>query len=136
MPKPGTLHHVELYVANLQRSLSFWRWFLLRLGYQEYQSWEEGCSFRLEDTYLVFVQATEQHREHEYHRCRPGLNHLAFHAKSRSDVDKLTTELEQRGINILYRDRHPYAGGEGYYAVFFEDTDRMKVEFVAPDIIE
>ncbi|MDK9700947.1 MAG: VOC family protein [bacterium] len=136
MPTPGTLHHVELYVADLQRSLSFWRWFLLRLGYSEYQSWEEGCSFRLGDTYLVFVQVAEHHRKFEYHRCHPGLNHLAFHAKSRAEVDQLTIELQQRGIEILYPECHPNAGGEGYYAVFFEDPDRMKVEFVAPDITE
>lgn len=33
--------------------------------------------------------------------------------------------------NSEYEDRHPYAGGPDYYAVFFEDPDRMKVEIVA-----
>jgi catechol 2,3-dioxygenase-like lactoylglutathione lyase family enzyme len=34
-------------------------------------------------------------------------------------------------MTILYQDRHPHAGGENYYAVFFEDPDRIKVELVA-----
>ena len=67
-----------------------------------------------------------------YHRCRVGLNHLAFHALSRQHVDDVTRKLEAKGVTILYTDRHPFAGGEDYYAVFFEDPDRIKVELVAP----
>ena len=67
-----------------------------------------------------------------YHRCGVGLNHLAFHAESRDEVDEMTEKLNHRGIKILYEDRRPFAGGEDYYAVFFEDPDRIKVEFVAP----
>ena len=72
------------------------------------------------------------HQEPSYHRCKVGLNHLAFHAKSRGHVDSITTDLRQRNIPILYEDLHPYAGGEHYYAVFIEDTDRMKAKLVAP----
>jgi catechol 2,3-dioxygenase-like lactoylglutathione lyase family enzyme len=66
------------------------------------------------------------------HRCRVGLNHLAFHAKSKKQVDEITEKLQEKGINILYLDKHPYAGGENHYAVYFEDPDRIKVELVAP----
>ena len=59
------------------------------------------------------------------------MNHLAFHADSRETVDEITNELRGKGVNILYEDRHPYASGEDYYAVFFEDPDRMKVEIMA-----
>ena len=44
--------------------------------------------------------------------------------------DELTEKLRRRGITILYEDRHPFAGGSDYYAVFFEDPDRIKVEVV------
>jgi catechol 2,3-dioxygenase-like lactoylglutathione lyase family enzyme len=78
------------------------------------------------------VQTEPRHLAPPYHRCHVGLNHLAFHAASRAQVDELTAALRQRGVPILYADRHPYAGGPGYYAVFFEDPDRIKVEVVAP----
>ena len=81
---------------------------------------------------MVFVQVEQKHQEPTYHRCKVGLNDLAFHAKSREHVDSITTDLRQRNIPILYEDLRPYAGGEHYYAVFFEDPDRMKVESVTP----
>jgi catechol 2,3-dioxygenase-like lactoylglutathione lyase family enzyme len=129
----GQLHHVELYVSDLARSTAFWGWFLERLGYRPFQKWPQGRSWKLGDTYLVLVQADAQHLQPAYHRKRVGLNHLAFHAADRTQVDELTQELRARGVPILYADRHPYAGGPDHYAVFCEDPDRIKVELVAPD---
>lgn len=128
----GRIHHIELYVSDLEKSMEFWSWFLSDLGYDLYQEWDKGQSYILEDSYIVFVQTEERFMEIPYHRCGVGLNHLAFHAESRDEVDEMTEKLIHRGIKILYEDRHPFAGGEDYYAVFFEDPDRIKVEFVAP----
>ena len=128
----GKLHHVEIYVSNLNRSAEFWGWFLGKLGYEIYSEWNSGISFILEDTYICFVQTETKYLDEPYHRCKTGLNHLAFHADSKDQVDELTNELRSKGIKILYEEKHPYAGGNDYYAVFFEDPDRIKVEFVAP----
>lgn len=130
----GLLHHIELYVSDLKRSADFWGWLLEELGYAPFQKWEQGQSWKLGDTYLVFVQTEERYLDVPYHRSRTGLNHLAFHARSREHVDDMTRKLEERNVRILYTDKHPYAGGETYYAVFFEDPDRMKVELVAPSL--
>lgn len=122
------LHHVEIYVSDLTKSDQFWSWFLGRLGYRLFQSWKSGRSWILGDTYIVFVQVEERFKDVAYHRCRVGLNHLAFHAQSPAQVDEITEELKARGIAILYPDKHPMAGGA--YGVFFEDPDRIKVELV------
>ncbi len=129
----GQLHHVELYVSDLNRSAEFWGWFLESLGYELYQTWEQGRSWKLGDTYIVFVQTDPKHLDIPYHRCRTGLNHLAFHANSRAHVDEVTAELRHRRVTILYEDRYPHAAGPDSYAVFFEDPDRMKVELVCND---
>ncbi|MGM0600353.1 MAG: VOC family protein [Candidatus Rifleibacteriota bacterium] len=130
-PLSGSLHHLEIYVSNLQKSTAFWSWFLCeKLGYQLFQSWEEGRSYILGETYIVLVQAESRFLDIPFHRCRPGLNHLAFKAESKLQIDQITEELEKKGCTILYKDRHPYAGGDGYYAVFFEDPERIKVELV------
>ena len=129
----GKLHHVEIYVSDLKSSSEFWGWFLGRLGYKLYSKWESGVSYILGDTYIVLVQTENKYLDKPYHRCGTGLNHLAFHASSREFVDKMTTELKSKGIKILYEDKHPFAGGEDYYALFFEDPDRIKVELVAPE---
>lgn len=129
----GLLHHIEIFVSNLERSIKFWGWLLKELGYSSFQEWESGHSWKLGDTYIVFVQAEDRFLDPPYHRCRVGLNHLAFHASSRQHVDEMTKKLKERNVKILYSDKHPFAGGDHYYAVFFEDPDRIKVELVAPE---
>ncbi|MBK9247378.1 MAG: VOC family protein [Ignavibacteria bacterium] len=127
----GILHHIEIYVSNLQQSIQFWQWLLTeKLGYSVYQQWEHGISFKLAETYLVFVQTEDNHKDTIFHRKNTGLNHLAFHCESREFIDSLTSELLERNIPLLYQDQHPFAGGDDYYAVFFEDPDRIKVEIV------
>ncbi|MBD8005607.1 VOC family protein [Bacillus norwichensis] len=128
----GLLHHIEINVFNLSKSIDFWGWFLEELGYSSFQEWESGRSWIKDDTYIVFVQTEERFLDIPYHRCRIGLNHLAFYAASRQHVDDLTEKLEEKGVSILYKDQHPFAGGDDHYAVYFEDPDRIKVELVAP----
>ncbi|MEM7264170.1 MAG: VOC family protein [Planctomycetota bacterium] len=132
MPTPGSLHHVELYVDSLETSRAFWEPFLSHFGYRVSQSWDEGISLQLGDTYLVLVQVEENHKSPTYHRKKVGLNHLAFHAESREQVDELTEWMKEHGHAVLYPDRHPFAGGPEYYALFCEDPNRLKVEVVAP----
>jgi len=72
----GALHHIEIYVKDLNKSKAFWGWLLNELGYNEYQNWEQGISYILEKTYIVFVQVEEKFLDIPYHRCRAGLNHL------------------------------------------------------------
>lgn len=131
MSKTGILHHVEIYVDDLEATKDFWGWFLSRLGYTVFQEWGAGISYKLDSTYIVFVKTEAEFKEPKYHRCHSGLNHLAFHAPSRQFVDDITLDLKSKGIAILYQDRHPFAAGEGCYAVFFEDPMRMKVELCA-----
>jgi len=50
------ISHVELYVSDLERSAHFWDWLLRLLGYQPFQSWPEGRSWRLNGFYLVLVR--------------------------------------------------------------------------------
>lgn len=125
------LSHIELYVGDLRRSSQFWGWLLEGLGYEPYQSWDQGRSWRLSGTYLVFVQAPPDSVGAGYDRRRIGLNHLAFHVPDHIAVDRFTDQLRARGVRVLYQDRHPHAGGPDHYAVFFEDPDRIKVELVS-----
>lgn len=129
----GILHHIEIYVSDLMKTIEFYDWFLPELGYKIFQNWEFGKSYKLNDTYIVFVQTEEKYLEQPYHRKRTGLNHLAFFGDSKEFIDNITDKLKSRNIRILYEDRHPFA--ENYYAVFFEDPDRMKIEIVANPII-
>ena len=82
----GAIHHVELYVSDLQHSVAFWGWLLGELGYTEYQAWQEGRSWTLGGTYIVLVQTPPDQVGAGYHRRRTGLNHIAFHVESHEAV--------------------------------------------------
>lgn len=128
----GTIHHIEIYVSDLNKTKLFWEWLLTKkFSYKVFQKWDSGISFIFGDTYIVFVQTENNYLDNSYNRKNTGLNHIAFSCTSREFIDTLTKELKEKNINILYEDKHPYAGGEDYYAVFFEDPDRIKVEVVA-----
>lgn len=127
------LHHIEVYVSDLDRSREFYAYLLPKLGYSLFQDWEEGFSFKDEDYYLVFVQTREKYLKGGYNRCNIGLNHIAFVVSCVEEIEEIRTELIRRGTSILYEDRYPYAGGEGHYALYFEDPDRIKLEVVAQE---
>jgi catechol 2,3-dioxygenase-like lactoylglutathione lyase family enzyme len=125
----GGIHHVELYASDIDASMAFWGWLLGELGYEPKNDWSGGRSWINGPTYVVLVDADE---EAEFDRNAPGLNHLAFHAASRAQVDDLTDAIREReDAELLYEDQHPHAGG--YYALYCEDPEGMKVEVVGPE---
>ncbi|WP_435063030.1 VOC family protein [Halobaculum sp. EA56] len=127
--RAGQLHHVELYASDLDASASFWGWLLGELGYEPKNDWEGGRSWRNGPTYVVLVRAAAGG---DFDRDAPGLNHLAFHAASRGQVDRITEGVRRRDDSaVLYGDEHPFAGG--YYALYCEDPEGLKVEVVAPE---
>jgi predicted lactoylglutathione lyase len=58
------------------------------------------------------------------------MHYLALRAKSREDVDALHAKLKKSGATILDPPAEYPDYGKGYYAVFFADTDGMKLEYV------
>ncbi|MBE8472383.1 VOC family protein [Streptomyces justiciae] len=124
------LHHVELWVPDLERAVTSWGWLLERLGWEPYQNWAAGRSWRTGETYVVLEQSPAL-TDTRHDRMRPGLNHLAFHVPSRGELDALVTEAPGHGWTLLFPDRHPYAGGEEHYAAYLEDGDGFEAELVA-----
>lgn len=128
--RTGTLHHVELWVPELGRAVVSFGWLLGAMGYTPYQEWENGRSWRLGPTYLV-VEESPALVGTTHERCRPGLNHLAFHVEGAEAVDALAAEAVGYGWSLLFGDRHPHAGGERHYAAYLENEDGFEVELVA-----
>lgn len=126
----GGLHHVELCTSDPEASVGFWAWFLGELGYEPKSEWDDGQSWSNGPTYIVLKRATNS--DSPFDRQASGLNHLAFHASSREQVDELTASVRERDDStVLYDEEHPYAGG--YYALYCEDPDGIKVEVVGPE---
>lgn len=121
---------MELWVPDLTRALDSIGWLLLELGYTPYQTWARGRSWRYEETYLVIEQSPALTSD-VHDRCRPGLNHLAFHAGTSSQVDTMVADAMHHGWSLMFADRHPHAGGADHYAGYLENADGFEVELVA-----
>ena len=126
----GALHHVELWVPDLDRAIASWGWLLGELGYTPFQQWPAGRSWRLHDTYIV-VERSPDLSEDRHDRRRPGLNHLAFHVDGPQRLEELAVAATGHGWTLLFTDRHPFAGGPGHRAAYLENTDGFEVELVA-----
>ena len=126
----GGLHHVELWVPDLAGALPGWRWLLETLGWMPFQDWDAGRSWRRGGVYLVIEQSPAI-TSTDHDRRRPGLNHLAFHAGDRDNLDALVTAAPRNGWTLMFADRHPYAGGPDHYAAYLHDAYGYEVELVA-----
>ena len=129
-PPLGAIHHVELWVPNLDRAIVSWGWLLTALGYRMFQDWPGGRSWQSGHAYIVVEQSPARIAS-RHDRCRPGLNHLAFHVPSQQQVDELTAEALLHGWKLMFSDMHPYAGGPQHYAAYIENADGFEAELVA-----
>lgn len=123
------LSHVELNVGDYAKSIRFYDLVLKPLG------WERFVCSKTHTVYcdglmkLVLSPVEEKFKQQGFHRKRIGLNHLAFYAATRDEVDSYYREiLRTHGIPSLYQEGP--SGDDDYYSVLFEDPDRMKLEVV------
>lgn len=126
----GGVHHVELWVPDLEAAERSWGWLLGGLGWTPYQRWDRGRSWRCGGSYLV-VERSPALTGGAHERTRAGMNHLALHAGSRAQVDRLVADCAAYGWSLLFPDRHPWAGGPAHYAAYLADSQGFEVELVA-----
>lgn len=124
------IHHIEIYVEDLKKSKKFYGLFFPLLGYELFQEWDLGFSYKYKETYIVFVQVEEKYQDFKYHRKHIGINHIAFKCKDRENFEKIKFILKQENVNFLYEEKYPFAGGNHHYAFYFEDVMRLKIEIV------
>ncbi len=127
------IHHVDLVVSSIERSLPFYRDLLGPLGWHgvtEVQGerketiwylWGPGSS--------LGVREARTTRETPFDRYEIGVHHVAFEAASRAAVDERAAWVSEQGGEIESGPEE-YWYSPGYYAVFFYDPDGMKLEIV------
>jgi glyoxylase I family protein len=130
--RSGGVHHVDLVVSSIERSLPFYRELLGPLGWHGISEVEGE---RGETIWYLLGHETQiglreaQSSPGVYDRYSPGLHHLAFEAMSRAAVDERADWLGSVGAEIESEPQE-YTYSPGYYAVFFFDPDGMKLEIV------
>jgi len=132
----STIHHLDLVVTSLERSLPF---------YQELLGWTESGEIvgergervvyiwpRDRDAEWASIGLREKQSDAHsvpYDRYAVGVHHVAFIAGSRAEVDERAVWLRSRGVAIESGPKE-YDYTPGYYAVFFYDPDGLKLELV------
>lgn len=124
------LHHVEIWVADIEVVSRSWGWLLGRVGFDLAAEWPEGRSWDAGSGYVTLT--TSPNLSTSVHdRRRPGLNHIAVWGGSRAEVDAVMAEAGSHGWRPLYQERYPHAGGAEHYAGWLENAEGFKVEIVA-----
>jgi glyoxylase I family protein len=127
------VHHVDLVVSSIERSLPFYRDLLGPLGWHGLSEvegergetiwylWGPGSS--------VGLREAQSETRGDFDRYRLGLHHVAFEAYSRGMVDECAAWIERQGAEIESGPEE-YTYQPGYYAVFFYDPDGLKLEIL------
>ncbi len=123
--------HISINVSNLETSRIFYDKLLGFLGFRKVgdevdaTGWSNGPNG-------LWINQTEEPHVKDFHRKNVGVNHIAFRATSREAVDHFYTEfLLKNEIPVLYEKPKEYPEyRDDYYAVYFEDPDRLKLEIM------
>jgi glyoxylase I family protein len=125
------LHHIDLVVSSIERSLPFYRDLLAPLGWHRISEveGERGETIWYFTGPGTSIGLREAQTDGGFDRYRVGLHHIAIEASSRGVVDERAAWLRENGVTIESGPEE-YWYQLGYYAVFFYDPDGLKLEIV------
>ena len=82
------VHHIEIWVGDLDRARTSWGWLFVALGRSVDQKGNSGISWRGGDVYIVVTRPPAL-SDDEPDRRRPGINRIALHGGTSADVDRI-----------------------------------------------
>ncbi len=127
------ISHIEINVSDYAKSIRFYDDILFPIGWKKLVCTKDCTAYSDGSMKVILSSTDEKYNGKKFHRKQVGLNHLAFSANSLEEVNEFHKNvLIKNSIECLY-EKNP-SGDDSYYAVFFEDPDRIKIELVyAPD---
>ena len=136
-PHLSKISHVDLVVSSINRSSPFYQGFRWPLGWS---GPHEVAGERGESIYYLLADAPGmaalglREKRSDAHnvscdRCAVGPRHLCIDVCSRDIVDERARWLRAGGA-MIESEPAEYAYRPGYYAVFFGDSDGVKLELL------
>lgn len=125
------LDHVGLNVSDLAAARRYYDAIMPSLGFEPFVDTAEEFSYHpaggKPGTRIFFYLAPEPD---VYVRKRVGLQHLAFRARTRTQVDDAHAKALELGSEILFRPQLFPQYHESYYATFWFDPHGFLLELV------
>jgi catechol 2,3-dioxygenase-like lactoylglutathione lyase family enzyme len=123
------IYHVQINVGA-PGAIAFYRAMFGFLDYRMMVETDDVLGVSNGTTDFWMVATPPERRGARFHRKNSGLNHVCFGVRERGDVDRFVADfMRPRGVATLYDSPREYPEYRpGYYAVFFEDPDRLKLE--------
>lgn len=125
------LDHLGLNVPDLESAKSYYDAMAPLLGLEPFFAADDQFSYQPEGgkpgTRIFFYRAP---LPDEYVRKRPGLQHLAFRARTREQVDAAHEKAIEMGSEVLFSPRLFPQYHADYYASFWFDPHGFLLEIV------
>lgn len=128
--QPNPLNHIDLRVRDLDAALPLYRVLMPALGFGEGGAvketdgtrWAYSSVKRASGPPGQFFGLTENPHHTANQTC------IAFYVERREDVDRLAEAVIDAGARNVEGPCECPEYGNGYYAVFFEDASRNRLE--------
>ena len=127
----AAIGHLQINVSS-KKSLEFYKDLLPFLGFKKAAGGDWGVGYYSGKSSFWVMLVDKKYMKKSFHRKDVGLNHIAFLVSSKKAVDDFYNKfLKVKKIQTLYQSPKKFPEyTKKYYAVFFEDPDRIKLEVV------
>jgi len=125
------LSHIKITVTNFSESKKFYDLLFRKLGWKVFISKEKSRGYFGKDSSFWIEEG--ENRDSKFDRENAGLDHIAFKAESKGEVDEFAVWLKAGGMVILHEPKFYPEYAKNYYAVFFLDPDGIILEFTNHD---
>jgi catechol 2,3-dioxygenase-like lactoylglutathione lyase family enzyme len=119
--------HIQLSVANMERSIPFYEKLLHSLEMVTLVNSKEMFYCIGGRTGVAISPIKPEFKGQPYNQRRAGLHHLCFRARTREDVDAIYQTALELSAPIIRPPREDQ-WAPGYYSVLFEDPDGIRIE--------
>ena len=125
------VHHVEINAIDYESSIEFYDRMFGWLGYSSFSTLGiefVGTYYHAFPHSYIGIQPAKSGDPLDFDEWRPGINHIALHAKNRKEVNKFYEQFLLKEKVAVLNPPQEYMYTPGYYAVFFFDPSGIKWE--------
>jgi catechol 2,3-dioxygenase-like lactoylglutathione lyase family enzyme len=124
--------HITLTVKDFEKSRSVYtELFVNHFGGEVVLDFEDVFGIRFNGNFMFEISAQHpEFKDSKFNRYQVGLHHFALELENKEAVDKVYQKLLELKVEILDIPQFYPEYDDGYYAVFWQDLNGFKMEFM------